>query len=290
MFEHSEIKKRLIVLGIDAMDPKITERLIQEGRLPNFAYLEKIGTYSHLKTTVPAESVVVWTSFITGLNPAGHGVFDFIMRQPQNYLPYLSLNEISNVSDKPKIQIYRKGEVFWNILSKKRIPCFIYFCPNTFPPDRVFGKMLSGMGVPDLYGTLGRLSFYTTKSLTEGEKDSQGRIIQIEPKKNIIETEIYGPKVASGTSVKESVIPLKIKLEPDEEKIFLEFQGNHLSLKEGSWSGWQKVSFKIGVFRRAYGILKFYLKSIKPDFELYVSPINFDPQRPFFPITSPYKY
>jgi len=286
----SRHSKKVIILGIDAMDPKITERLIQEGKLPNLSYLKTNGTYLHLATTIPAESVVAWTSFATGLNPGSHGIFDFIMRNPKNYLPYLSLNEISTEMQEPKIQIRRKGKVFWNILSQNKIPCFIFFCPNTFPAQPILGKILSGMGVPDLYGTIGRFSFYTSQLLTDEDKDSRGKIIHVEPKNNIIEAEIYGPKVMAGTSITESTIPLKITLNPSEKNMSLEFQGNKVILKEGSWSSWQEISFRISLFRKAYGIVRFYLKSIKPDFELYLSPVNFNPKRPLFPISYPKDY
>lgn len=281
-------RKKVIILGIDAMDPNITEQLIQAGRLPNFSDLKAKGSYSHLTTTMPSESVVAWSSFMTGLNPGSHGIFDFIMRNPKNYLPYLSLNETLNEQDKIKIQIRRKGSTFWDILSKNRVPSYIFFCPNTFPSQPLLGKMLSGMGVPDISGTMGRFSFYTTKALSE--EDSRGKIIHLESKNNTINTAIYGPKIASGNSIVESTIPLKIIVAPNEEKISLEFQENHLFLKKDNWSDWQKISFKIGLFKKICGIVRFYLKSIKPEFELYVSPINFDPQRPFFPISYPYNY
>ena len=271
-------KNKVIVLGIDAMDPNITEQLIKEGRLPNFSYLKEMGSYSHLATTIPSESVVAWTSFSTGLNPGGHGIFDFIMRDPKDYLPYLSLNEISSEKDKVKIQIRRKGKVFWDILSASKVPSFIYFCPNTFPPEKILGKMLSGMGVPDILGTMGKFSFYTTKVLSEEDRDSRGRVIQVKPDNNLILTELYGPKVSLGSLQDETNIPLKIILRPQKETVSLEFQGNQLFLKENNWSNWQKVSFKVGPFKRLHGILKFYLKSIGPDFQLYVSPINFDPE------------
>jgi predicted AlkP superfamily phosphohydrolase/phosphomutase len=288
---HKEKKgKKVIILGIDAMDPKITEQLIQEGRLPNLSYLKTRGVYSHLKTTMPAESVVAWTSFATGLNPGSHGIFDFIMRDPQNYLPYLSLNEISSVEGRIKIHIRRKGGPFWSILSKRNIPCFLYFCPNTFPPDAILGKMLSGMGVPDILGTMGKFSFYITKALSEEDKDSRGRIIHLDFKNNVVDTQIYGPKIDSDGSITESAVPLRITLALRGESISLEFQRNHLVLREGRWSNWQKISFKIGPFRKVYGIVRFYLKSIKPDFGLYVSPINFDPQNLLFHISYPYNY
>jgi len=282
--------KRVIILGIDAMDPKITEQLMSEGKLPNLSNLKAKGAYHRLATTMPSESVVAWTSFSTGLNPGSHGIFDFIMRDPQNYLPYLSLSEISTMQEKIKIQIRRKGLTFWDILSKNRVPSYIFFCPNTFPAQPLLGKMLSGMGVPDIAGTMGRFSFYTTKPLSQADKDSRGRIIQIKSDKGIISTELCGPKVSSGSSCVEAKIPLKIILRSDNGEILLYFQGNRVLLKRDTWSNWSKASFNIAPFKRAYGTVRFYLKSIEPDFELYVSPINFDPQRPLFPISYPYNY
>ena len=279
------INKKVIIIGIDAMDPNITERLIDEGKLPNFSRLKNNGSYSRIQTTYPAESVVAWSSFSTGLNPGGHGVFDFIMRAPSTYTPYLSLNEVSKNAE--KIKIYRKGRTFWDVLSKDRIPSYIFFCPNTFPPEKIFGKMLSGMGVPDLYGTMGRFSFYTSKELSGQEKETRGRLLSVKPDNNIIETYIYGPKVSVKNEVSESAVPLKIFLYPDEKKIEIKFQNNRLFLEKGQWSKWQRVSFKIGLFKKAYGIVKFYLKSIMPDFELYLSPINFNPESPIFPISYP---
>jgi len=285
-------RNKVIILGIDAMDPRITEQLMKEGRLPKFSNLKEIGSYSHLTTTIPSVSVVAWTSFATGLNPGSHGIFDFVMRNPRNYLLYLSLNEVSNLQGKIKIQIRRKGETFWDVLSKNKVPCFIFFCPNTFPPDPIFGKMLSGMGVPDITGTMGKFSFYTTKPLSEEDKESRGRVINVKPKNDIIDTAIFGPKVTSGklNFVSESTVPLKITLACNEKKISLNFQRNHFFLKENEWSHWQRISFKTGPFRKIYGIVRFYLKSIKPEFELYMSPINFDPARPLFPISYPYNY
>ncbi len=202
-------------------------------------------------------------------------------------MPFLSLNEISNVNGKIDIQIRRKAKTLWGMLSENGIPCFVYFCPNTFPPERVLGKMLSGMGVPDISGTMGKFSFYTAQALSKEDKESRGRLISVGPKDNIIETKIYGPKVAGSGSVAEAVIPLKIVFSQDSQSVSLEFQGKRVLLQPGNWSGWQRIAFKIDLFKKTHGIFRFYLKSIAPDFELYLSPINFDPQTPVFPVSSP---
>lgn len=283
-------KKKIVVLGIDAMDPAVTEKLMNEGRLPNLSYLKKQGSYSKLETSNPAESVVAWTNFATGMNPGNHGIFDFIMRDPLTYMPYLSLNEISD-SGNTRVSNRRKANVFWNYLSRHKVPSFIFFCPNTFPAEKLRGKMLSGMGTPDLYGTMGRFSFYTTKTLPEEKiKDTRGKIICVKIKNSAIETAIYGPRIKTGNSTAEARIPLKITLRPSQESAQIEFQKIQLYLKKGTWSKWQKIYFKSGPFKKLHGIIKFYLKSTEPDFELYVSPINFDPENPAFPISYPGNY
>ncbi|MCM8784417.1 MAG: alkaline phosphatase family protein [Candidatus Omnitrophica bacterium] len=284
------MKKKIIILGIDAMDPKITEGLISEGKLPNFSKLKDMGSYSRLKTTVPAESIVCWTSFSTGSNPGGHGIFDFIMRDPKTYIPYLSLNEVKEerwlLFKKLKIENRNKGKNFWEILSEKNVPCQIYFCPNTFPAKPLKGTMLSGMGVPDLYGVIGRFSFYTTKPLLDEDKETRGKVIPVEVKNNSINTFIYGPRMRSG---EENKIPLKIRF-LSENMIEINLQGGKVILKEKEWSQWQRVYFKTGLFSKTYGIIRFYLGSIEPEFALYMSPINFDPCSSIFPISYPKNY
>jgi len=285
------LKKKIIIIGIDAMDPNITEKLMREGRLPNLSYLKANGGYSRLATTNPAESVVAWSTFSTGLNPGDHGIFDFIMRDPDTYLPYLSLNEVYNDKGRIKVKLRRKGKTFWEVLSEHKIPSFIYFCPNTFPPRPLSGRMISGMGVPDITGTMGRFSFYTTKILSGEEKDSRGRIIPVVFENNVINGEIYGPKVASkGGQTDESRIPFRIITRPGKKEAILEFQGNQVLFKERSWSGWMRLSFDLSPFRKAHGIVNCYLKSIDPELELYMSPVNFDPQKPLFPISYPENY
>ena len=283
-------KNKVIILGLDAFDPKISERLMQEGRMPNFSALKRNGAYSPLSTPMPTETVVSWASFATGLNPGGHGLFDFVMRDPKDYSLYLSLNEITNSAGRVQVKLRRKGKAFWNILSQNKIPSYVYFCPNTFPAEPFLGKMLSGMGVTDISGTMGKFSFYTTRSLTKEDRDSRGKVIRVELKDDVILTKIYGPKVTLGGAVQENSLALKVRLNPAKKNVTIEFSGKQIELKEGNWSDWQSLAFRIGFFKKARGIFRFYLKSIEPEFQLYLSPVNFDPRQPLFPISYPGNY
>ena len=288
---HGKVNKtKVIVLGIDALDYTIAKDLINNGELPNLALLAKNGSFSPLATTNPSESVVAWSSFATGLNPGNHGIFDFVMRRPKDYSLYLSLNEISSLGRKPKTKLYRKGETLWSILSKKNIQSYFYFCPDTFPADSLKGIMLSGMGTPDILGNMGSFTFYTSKPLSEDDTNSRGKIIPIKTYQNTINTEIFGPKFSKNNSTETLKITLKITLSTKEQKILLNFQGQNISLKCSQWSQWHKVTFTTGPLNKLHGIIKFYLKSISPDFQLYASPINFDPLDPPFTISYPKHY
>ena len=80
----------VFIMGVDGMDPDILSRLIAEGKMPNFAQLAKEGSYQPLGTSNPPQSPVAWSNFVTGMDPGGHGIFDFMQRDPENYTPVSS--------------------------------------------------------------------------------------------------------------------------------------------------------------------------------------------------------
>ena len=82
--------RRVIVLGIDGLDYQLTRDLIAQGRMPNVAKLAARGTFAALGTSTPPQSPVAWSTFMTGLDPGQHGIFDFIHRDPKTMEPYLS--------------------------------------------------------------------------------------------------------------------------------------------------------------------------------------------------------
>ena len=75
--------KKVIVIGVDGMDPGLTERMMTQGLLPNLNRLRQAGGYAPLGTSNPPQSPVAWSNFITGAGPGAHGIFDFIHRNPQ---------------------------------------------------------------------------------------------------------------------------------------------------------------------------------------------------------------
>jgi predicted AlkP superfamily phosphohydrolase/phosphomutase len=276
--------KKVIVIGLDGLEPKIVSRLLATGELPNLARLRDMGGYSRVATTYPAQTPVAWSTFATGTNPGGHGIFDFIRRDPQTYLPDLSLNryEQKNKFVPPKAVNLRGGKPVWECLSDAGIPAAIIRCPCTYPPDKVHGRMLAGMGVPDLRGGLGTSSFYTSDDKAQARESEN--IIHLQPARNeTITTHLTGPRIH---------LPITIHLEPQAGKITIKPEGqpNALEVREGRWSDWLKLKFKMGMLQSVRGMVRFYLVRQAPIFELYASPINFDPELPLFPICSPFDY
>ena len=163
--------KRIIVFGIDGMDPVLAQRYIQEGHLPHFKKLAEQGVFRPLDTSHPSMSPVAWSTFSTGVDASGHGIYDFLTRDPCTYQPMLSSTDIKNAKkvlnigkyivplEKPKIKLLQKSQAFWKILGDHHIFSSIQRVPITFPPVPFRGVLLSGMCVPDLRGSQGHSAF-----------------------------------------------------------------------------------------------------------------------------------
>lgn len=276
---------RMIVIALDGLSPEIIEPMQAAGKLPSFKRLQELGSYSHIGTTNPAESPVAWTSFATGRNPGKHGVYDFIRRNPSSYLPDLSLTRLEGNRSLP----VRKGKAFWQYGREAGVPMTILACPVTFPPDEINGKMLSGMGTPDLLGTQGTFSFYTTAPETV-TNDTGGEVHAV-AEANPLELELLGPQKQGLTGKVERLsAPFTVRVSADRTVATVSLQGKEFTLSVGEWSPWQEVQFKVGPMSRMHGIVQFNLVALQPYLKLYASPICIDPRKPWFPISFPEGY
>jgi predicted AlkP superfamily phosphohydrolase/phosphomutase len=282
------VARRVVVVGLDGFDPKIVEPLLADGSLPNLARLRAQGGYAPLRTTYPAQTPVAWSTFATGANPGRHGIFDFVRRDPLTYLPDLSMTRFERRATylPPRAVNLRRGTPMWTLLSAAGIPSSILRCPCTFPPDDIRGRMLSGMGVPDLRGGLGTSALYTSQPGVKTEENEQVLHVTVDPD-GAVRTRLVGPRNPSG----QSDFATELVLEPESARrrvtIRSDGQPKVLEVREGEWSPWLKVRFKTGLLQSVSGIVRFYLVRLEPVFELYASPVNFDPEMPLFPISAP---
>jgi len=291
---------RLIILGLDGLDPKLAGDFMAEGKLPNLEALRDEGHFSPLRTTNPPISPVAWSSFMTGANPGKHNIFDFLRRDPKTYLPALSSAEINTSArtiklgpiklpiGKPVIKMLRKSIPFWKILGEHGIFSIVLKVPITFPPEKFKGLLLSGLCTPDLKGSQGTFAYYTTKK-TGAQDLTSGYQIRLEEPGPVYQTTIAGPPnpKKAGTDL---MIPLKITVNPDEKTAILKYGGEEITITEGILSPWINLNFKAGPRAKIKGIAQFFLKSVSPEFELYLSPIQIDPEKPALPVSHPLIY
>jgi predicted AlkP superfamily phosphohydrolase/phosphomutase len=292
---------RVIIIGLDGMDPKLADEFMKRGKLPNFARLSEQGTFTSLATSYPSISPVAWSSFMTGVDPSHHNIFDFITRDPCTYQPMLTSAEIGKASKvfpigkymlplgKPRMKLLRKGRPFWKILGEHGIWSSVLRVPITFPPEKFNGVMLSGMCVPDLKGSQGTFAHYTTDKDKNGvETGGVSRFVEI--KDGVIDTLLYGPENSLLRSGVEITIPLKIRIDKGAGRASIEVSGQRFGLAPRSYSPWIRLAFPAGLGIKVHGICRFYINTLDRGFDMYVTPINIDPENPALPISHPFIY
>lgn len=279
-----EVKyNKIILLGIDGMEPKLIKQLISKGKLPHFEEIAQKGWMSELATTYPPQSPVAWASINTGMNPGKHGLFDFIRKREHSYVPELSLAKETDKLFGTEFESFVREKSFWSYTSDANVPTWVLKWPMAFPPEKIKGNMLSGLGVPDIRGFLSGYTFYTENTLTQKDRKS-GKVVHVFRNKNEISSEIKGPFYKKGGKIVVASIPFTILVKDD--GVTVEIEGGAFDLKVGEWSDWQQVSFKISTFKKASGVFKMYLKNLDP-FEMYTTTIQVDPSQPLFPISYP---
>lgn len=353
--------KKLIILGFDGADARLTEQWMNEGKLPNLAKLRQQGTFSPLRPTIPSQTPVSWSTFSTGLNPGRHGVFDFLKRNPQDYKPAfaaaeegsepflfgknnswivglvaaalvflvfllllklfrmktrtaaiaaLALAIASGVgggiaagrllpTSRPVAINNQQGDTFWALLGQSGKRVIVNRVPVTFPPKGYDnGKLLSGLGVPDLSGRIGKPFYFTSELFFQpkGGGDFSVEVVELVDNRGVVETEIKGPEnklfpKADGSS-DYVTIPMTLTVAEDRSNVRIQVSGNEITLKPGEWSDWTRIAFPFNSLIKVQGIGRFRLLSIDPEVRLYLSPIQFDPENlpPGFDITAPAEY
>ncbi len=288
--------KRCVILGLDGMDPKLAEKMMDEGKLPTLDNLRKHGTFKPLATTTPSMSPVAWSSFQTGTNPGKHNIFDFLTRDKKTYLPKLSSVDIRGTQkilklgrltiplDKPDIRLLRKSTPFWVTLGKQGIFSNIIRVPITFPPEKFYGVSLSGMCVPDIRGSQGTFSIYHTNH-TRADEVTGGQYHTAKRNDNVVTAELYGPDNPFNNSAGPLICPFEVRI-LDSTSAQLKIGKDKIRLNLNQYSDWITVQFKAG-FVKVSGICKFLLQGTEPEFQLYVTPINIDPAKPVMPISYP---
>ena len=348
--------QHVLVLGFDGVDGRLTEKWMNEGKLPNLARLRGEGTFRPLRPTVPPQTPVSWSTFSTGIDPGRTGIFDFLRRDPKTYLPlFAAIDETKKpllfghnnptaaaaaglivvfalaslvllaVRDRrvrfglaallavaaaagafvgtkkyipeslPGAVNRREGIPFWEAAARAGLKTQVVHVPVTFPAnDFAQGHMLSGLGVPDMSGRVGKPFFFTSELdfKKSGENEFSIDVVQLEDNRGIIQTKIVGPPNKLFGDPPYIATPLTLTVADDRQSIAFDVSGQHFTLRHGQWSGWTKFVFPFNSLIKVQGISRFYVMSIAPEIRIYLSPINFDPSSlpPGFRISTPAKW
>jgi len=310
--------KRVIVLGFDGMDPRLTEQMMDAGELPNLNRLRQAGGYRRLETSIPPQTPVAFASFITGLNPGGHGIFDFIHRDPaEQCMPMFAAAGTSRGSGyweigEHKLQLpfwpfghkvsepmlYRQGVPFWDYLDAAGVPTHIYEMPSNFPPSpsqHGRHRALAGLGTPDMQGTYGTYQYFAENGPFRPKNPGGGIHSRIVFKDNSAKAKLTGPMNSFLKEPEPTEVEFAVHRDRDSNAALIEIQGQRILLQRSQWSPWVRMDFRFSMpsfvpDEHQNGICRFFLQEVVPTFRLYVTPINIDPAKPAMPISEPPKF
>ena len=307
---------RVIVLGIDGMDYRLLRQFIEEGRLPYFRQLASTGSFSALETTMPPLSPVAWSTFITGMDPSGHGIYDFLHRDPLTAKPLESIYQVAPAGRSLSlgswviplfgggVEAQRKGVAFWELLEDAGVETTVFRIPVNFPPVESSGRSFSGMGTPDVLGTHGTFSFYTDFP-PHNMNDLTGGIVHLV---DVLDDHVRGQLVGPPNTFRrfprsdgrlsaegdvdyvnpDLAVDFDVYLDPEAGAAKFVVQDTEFVLNEGEWSDWVSIDFEAIPWLVSVGATaRFYLQEMRPDFKLYVTPLQIDPANPALPISTP---
>jgi predicted AlkP superfamily phosphohydrolase/phosphomutase len=304
----STTDRRVIVLGLDGLEPTLIRALMDMGRAPNFKKLAEMGSFAKLGTTMPALSPVAWSTFITGMSPGGHGITDFVTRDPATYLPVFSIFE----NTEPEVVIsvgdthlpikgggpgnLRHGTPFWSYLTERGIPAWVSKIPTNYPVDDTATMAISGMGTPDLTDAYGVFSYFTSDPFEDYPGMEGGTVQYVDINSGVVHANLLGPvnglKTLQDDSrdpyVNTTKIPFTAYLDSDAGGARIDVQGQTILLMRGQYSPWVSLEFELlPIVGTVRGNARFLLKEVGPRLKLYVTPINIDPVYQAGPVSYP---
>jgi len=293
------VDQRLVIVGFDGMDPVLAQQWMDVGSLPNFKKLAAMGDFRPLPTSNPPQSPVAWSDFATGTGPGEHGIYDFLRRDAETQMPAFSISEIVPPQDvlaifgmelpldSGEIINRRLGTPFWSAIEDQGGYSTVLRVPVTFPPDPIH-RMMAGMGVPDLLGTQGTYTIYSTRPVNSSDAASSRNMRMRPNREGHIETVLEGP--AHPLKPDAPALNASLVLDPAGEKVRVQLGDTDVELAEGEWSDWITVDFSFFGPASVSGTVRAYLLSTYPRVQLYVSPIQINPRDPVVPLSSPPDY
>jgi len=273
-----------LILGLDAFDPVLFEQLYEQGRVPHLSKYVAAGAYRRLAVAAPPQSEVSWTSIATGLDPGGHGIFDFVHRNPETYAVNVSLLPTESGLFGTRFVPPHRSYTIFEYAVDQGYPATTLWWPATFPARMQSPvQTIPGLGTPDILGRLGVGALFTSGA---GQDDRGGKV-PVRPLKNVGQGRyagaLQGPlrKKLTATESSEALFELE---RTGAETAQLRVGEALLDLECGRWSRIIDVSFKVGFLFSVKAITRFMLTALEPEIKLYALPLQ------IHPLHSPWHY
>jgi len=265
---------KTLILGFDSFDPAVFERMAGQNLLPNLEKFTHQGGYARLEVCSPPQTEVSWTCMATGVDPGGHGIFDFVHRDPMTYVPFVSiLPTRKSIAGEQFVPPYT-AKTFFEEAAALGYPATALWWPAMFPARPELPVMtLPGLGTPDIRGQLGVGVLFTS----DNESKPKTTVVKLEGMgKNRFTSAIPGPKTAERGGSRTIHLPIAVDV-VDEQSARLTVDKTQIDLRLGKWSEIVELRFKAGMLLNVHAITRFILTSAKGTLRIYALPLQIHP-------------
>jgi predicted AlkP superfamily phosphohydrolase/phosphomutase len=272
---------KTLILGFDSFDPAVFEELAGKNQLPNLETFTQQGGYSKLEVSSPPQTEVSWTSIATGADPGGHGIFDFVHRDPASYTPYVSILPMRKSAAGEQFVPPYTAKTFFEEAADMGYAATALWWPAMFPARPALPvNTLPGLGTPDIRGQLGVGTLLTT----EDEQLKKTSVVKLSPDgRNRFTASLPGPQTQGRDGPRTISLPVSLEV-IDQTLARLTVDGHQLDLRLGLWSDIVELRFKGGLLLNVHAITRFIATSLNGIIRVYVLPLQ------IHPLHSPWHY
>jgi predicted AlkP superfamily phosphohydrolase/phosphomutase len=265
---------KTIILGFDSFDPAVFENMAGQNQLTNLSRFVDAKGYSRLEVCSPPQTEVSWTSIATGADPGGHGIFDFVHRDPSTYAPYVSILPMKKSALGEQFVPPYIAKTFFEEAAGMGYSATALWWPAMFPArPELPVNTLPGLGTPDIRGQLGAGTLFST----EDEKKNKTAVVRFETiGKGRYTALLSGPMVKGKSGPQPANLPVMLDV-IDANTARVTIGDIQLELRVGEWSEIVEVKFKAGMLFNVYAITRLILTSLNGVVHLYTLPLQIHP-------------
>ena len=265
---------KTLILGFDSFDPAVFEEMAGRNQLPNLESFIQKGGYARLEVCSPPQTEVSWTSIATGMDPGGHGIFDFVHRDPADYTPYVSILPTRKSAVGEQFVPPYTATTFFEAAADMGYPATALWWPAMFPARPALPvNTLPGLGTPDIRGQLGVGTLFSTD---DAQLEKTTFVKFLPAGRNSYTADLPGPQTGGREGPRTLTLPVKLDV-IDSGSARLSVDSQQLDLRPGRWSEIVELRFRVGLLSSAYAITRFIVTSLSGEIRVYALPLQIHP-------------